>query len=70
MIMKRTFKAAVAALILAVGFVGSEAAGPAQDALAFQREQAERGDSFAQYLLGLYYWNGVDVPQDYVEAVK
>jgi TPR repeat protein len=67
---RRTFAASIAALILAAGFVGSLAAGPAEDAIAFRREQAEHGDRLAQYLLGLFYRQGESVPREYIVAVK
>src|SRR6478736_5768405 len=79
--MNRTFKAAVAAIILAGGFAGSVAAGPLEDAnAAFKkghyatalryRKAAEKGDARAQYNLGLMYDNGLGVPQDYAAALR
>jgi uncharacterized protein len=81
--MDRTFKAAVATLILAVSFLaGSVAAGPLEDAWAAY----EKGDyptalrllrplanfgahaADAQFVLGLMYDNGQGVPQDYAAA--
>jgi hypothetical protein len=65
--MNCTFKAAVAALMLAVGFAGSVAAGPLEDALAayvrgdyatalrLTRPLAEHGDAHAQFALGVQY---------------
>jgi hypothetical protein len=46
--MNRTFKAAVAALMLAVGFAGSVAAGPFEDATAAYNkgDYAERVNDF------------------------
>jgi uncharacterized protein len=79
--MNRTFKAAVAALMLAVSFAGSAAAGPFDDALAaykkgdyatalrLLRPVAEQGDVDAQFLLALVYELGRGVPQDYGAAV-
>jgi uncharacterized protein len=83
--MNRTCKAAVAALIFAVGFAGSVAAGPLEDANAafkkghyatalrlasWYRKAAEKGDARAQYNLGLMYDNGLGVPQDYAAALR
>jgi TPR repeat protein len=34
------------------------------------RKKAEAGDAFAQNNLGLMYYHGEDVPQDYAEAIK
>jgi uncharacterized protein len=79
--MIRTFKAAVAALMLAVSLAGSVAAGPAEDAAAavaahkrgdyatalrLIRPLADQGDADAQNILGLMYYSGRGVPQDYV----
>jgi uncharacterized protein len=80
--MNRTFKAAVAALILAVSFAGSVAAGPFEDvAAAYRRGDyatelrllrplAEQGDAVAQSLLGSMYAEGAGVSQDYAVAVS
>jgi uncharacterized protein len=80
--MNRTIKAAVAALVLAVSFAGSVAAGPFEDgvaayekgdyatALRLMRPIAEQGDASAQHALGLMYANGQGVPQDYAAAVS
>jgi hypothetical protein len=80
--MNRTFTAAVAALIVAVGFAGSVAAGPYEDgsaahekgdyatALRLWRPLAQQGHILAQYNLGLMYVNGQGVPQDYAAAVN
>jgi hypothetical protein len=40
--------------------------------MTFKEEQAkaEQGYAWAQYQVGLHYYHGVDVPQNYVEAVK
>jgi uncharacterized protein len=72
----------IAALVLAVSFAGSVAAGPLEDAWAAY----EKGDSAtalrllrplanfgahasdAQFVLGLMYDNGQGVPQDYAAA--
>jgi uncharacterized protein len=80
--MNRTCKAAVAALMLAVSFAGSAAAGPFEDAVAaynkgdyatalrLMRSLAEQGDASAQVQLGVMYDNGRGVPQDYATAVS
>jgi uncharacterized protein len=78
--MKRTFKAAVAVLVLAVGFVGSVAAGPYEDgtaaarrgdyenAMRLLRPLADQGDSSAQTFLAHLYW--VVIPPDYAAAAS
>jgi TPR repeat protein len=83
MTMNRSFKAAVAAFMLAVSFAGAVAAGPVEDAAAavaahkrgdyatalrLIRPLAEQGDADAQNILGLMYYSGQGVPQDYVIA--
>jgi uncharacterized protein len=77
MIVNCTLKAAVGALILAIGFAGSVAAGPFEDgvdavqsgdyatALRLIRPLAERGDPHAQIILGFMYGMGQGVTQDY-----
>jgi uncharacterized protein len=82
--MNRTFKAAVAALMLAVGLAGSAVSGP-QDAvdaadayskgeyataLRLMRPLAEHGVVPAQSLLAGMYAKGLGVLQDYEAAVK
>jgi TPR repeat protein len=79
--MNRTFKVAVAALMLAVSFAGSVAAGRFEDAavaykkgnyataLRVMRPLAEQGLAQAQLNLGLMYAKGQGVPQDYAAAV-
>jgi TPR repeat protein len=79
--MNRTFKAAVAALVLAVGFAGSVAAGPFEDGIAAYRDgdyatalrllrpRAEKGESEAQRILGHMYFWGQGVTQDYAAAM-
>ena len=78
--MKRTLKHAVAAVLLVLSFVEPVAAGPSEDAdaalkrrdyataLRLIRPLAERGDANAQYNLGVFYDNGLGVPQDKVRA--
>jgi hypothetical protein len=80
--MNRTFTAAVAALIFAVGFVSSVAAGPFEDATAaynkgdyaaaasWYRKAAEQGDARAQFTLGIMYAKGEGGPQDYAVAAS
>ncbi len=84
--MNRTFKAAVAALMLAVGFAGSVAAGPFEDAAAadaayakgdyatalrLMRPLAEQGDATAQFLpRANRTTDGQGVPQDYAAAAS
>jgi uncharacterized protein len=79
--MNRTFKAAVAFLMLAVGLAGSASAGPSEDAgaaynkgdyataLRLVRPLAERGHATAQNNLGFMYDKGQGVPQDYAAAM-
>jgi TPR repeat protein len=78
--MKLTLKHAVAAIILVLGFVTPVVAGPLEDANAaikrrdyatavrLIRPLAEQGDANAQYNLGVFYDNGLGVPQDKVRA--
>jgi TPR repeat protein len=78
--MKRTFKAAVAALVPALGLAGSVAAGSFEDgtaaarlgdydtAMRLIRPLADRGDSHAQSFLAHLYW--VIIPPDYAAAAS
>jgi len=80
--MNVTFKAAVAALILAVAFARSVAAGPLEDALEaaerrdyatairLWRPLADQGEVDAQYNLGVMYDKGQGVTRDYAVAVS
>jgi uncharacterized protein len=80
--MNRTFKSAVAALVLAVSFAGSVAAGTLEDAsaaakkgdyatvLRLMRPPAEQGNALAQGSLGFAYANGQGVPQDYAATAS
>jgi uncharacterized protein len=80
--MNRTFKATIAALVLAVGFGGPVAAGLLEDAAAaymkgdyatallLVRPLAERGNVHAQARLALLYELGQGVPQDDATAVS
>ena len=78
--MKPTIKYAVAAIILVLRFATLVVAGPLEDAdaaikrrdyasaLRLIRPLAEQGDANAQYNLGVFYDNGLGVPQDKVRA--
>ena len=78
--MKLTLKHAVAAIFLMLSFAAPVAAGPLEDADAAIKKRdyatavrlirplAEQGDATAQYNLGVFYDNGLDVPQDRVSA--
>ena len=78
--MKFMLKHAVAAIILVLGFATPVVAGPLEDAnaaikrrdyataLRLIRPLAEKGDANAQYNLGVFYDNGLGVPQDKVRA--
>ena len=78
--MKLTFKHALAAILLMLSFAAPVAAGPIEDAdtaikrrdyataVRLIRPLAEQGDANAQYNLGVFYDNGLDVPQDRVSA--
>uniref|UniRef100_UPI003567E3EB tetratricopeptide repeat protein n=1 Tax=Sneathiella sp. TaxID=1964365 RepID=UPI003567E3EB len=52
--------------------MGAEAAkkGDFATALREWKPLAEQGDADAQYNLGVMYYNGTGVPQDYKQAVK
>jgi TPR repeat protein len=79
--MTLAFKHTIATIILVMSFAGSVAAGPLEDAdaavkrrdyataLRLIRPLAEQGDASAQYNLGVFYDNGLGVPQDYVSAL-
>lgn len=79
-IMNLTFKHAIAAILLMLRFAAPVAAGPLEDAdtaikrrdyataVRLIRPLAEQGDATAQYNLGVFYDNGLDVPQDHVSA--
>ena len=70
----------IAVLILMLSFAASGAAGPSEDAdaamkrhdyktaLRLIRPLAEQGDANAQYNLGVFYDNGLGVPQDRIRA--
>jgi uncharacterized protein len=79
--MKLTLKHAVAAIVLMLSFAAPVVAGPLEDAdtaikrrdyataLRLIRPLAEQGDASAQYNLGVFYDNGLGVPQDHVRAL-
>ena len=50
--------------------LGLAVTGIAEESTTFKelKEQAEQGDAYAQYNLGLCYDEGKGVPQDYVET--
>jgi TPR repeat protein len=70
----------IAVLLLTVSFAASGAAGPSEDAdaamkrhdyktaLRLIRPLAEQGDANAQYNFGVFYDNGLGVPQDRIRA--
>jgi uncharacterized protein len=78
--MRLTLKHVVGAIILMLSFAAPVAAGPLEDAdtaikrrdyataVRLIRPLAEQGDATAQYNLGVFYDNGLDVPQDRVSA--
>ena len=78
--MNLTLKHVVAAIILVLGFAAPAAAGPLEDADAALKRRdyatavrlirplAEQGNANAQYNLGIFYDNGLGVPQDKVRA--
>ena len=78
--MKLTLTSGAAAIILVLGLATLVEAGPLEDAdaaikrrdyataLRFIRPLAEQGDANAQYNLGVFYDNGLGVPQDKVRA--
>jgi TPR repeat protein len=80
--MNRTFKAAVAALMLAAGFAGSVPAAPIDDAVAayargdyattmrLLRPLADQGGAEAQRVRAYMYAQGQGVPRDYAAAVS
>lgn len=68
-------------IVLVLSFALPVAAGPLEDAdkavrrhdyataLRLIRPLAEKGDASAQYDLGVFYDNGLGVPQDHVQAL-
>jgi TPR repeat protein len=78
--MQLTLQHGLASIILLFGFAHTVAAGPLEDADAAVKKRdyatavriirplAEQGDARAQYTLGLFYDNGLGVPQDRVTS--
>lgn len=78
--MKRTLQRELSAIILIFSFADIVAAGPLEDADAAVKKRdyatavriirplAEQGDARAQYTLGVFYDNGLGVPQDRVTS--
>jgi uncharacterized protein len=78
--MKRTLQRGLSAIILIFSFADIVAAGPLEDADAAVKKRdyatavriirplAEQGDARAQYTLGVFYDNGLGVPQDRVTS--
>ncbi len=69
--MRRAFRAILIAVLLMLGSHQPFAAEPTTgDAIALERQLADKGDVLAQYFLALFYYEGNGVPQNYVEALK
>ena len=78
--MKLTLNHILAVIILVLSFAESVAAGPLEDADAAVKRRdyatavrlirplAEQGDASAQYTLGVFYDNGLGVPQDHISS--
>jgi TPR repeat protein len=78
--MNLTLKHSLAVIILVLSFAASATAGPLEDADAAIKKRdyatavrlirplAEQGDASAQYKLGVFYDNGLGVPQDHISA--
>src|SRR5215475_8061479 len=78
--MKQTRGHTIAATILLLSFAQTVAAGPLEDAEAAVKRRdyatavrlirplAEQGDANAQYTLGVFYDNGLGVPQDRTQS--
>ena len=78
--MKLTLRSGLFTIILMFSFTHTVAAGPLEDADAAVKKRdyatavriirplAEQGDSRAQYTLGVFYDNGLGVPQDRVTS--
>ena len=63
-VLRRVFVGIAAVILLAEG----TAAGPMEDAAEWYRLAAEQGHRVAQFNLGVLYFNGEGVPQDYMLA--
>ena len=57
-------------VLVLLGARWTDAAAQTAAEVATTRQQAEQGAADAQNALGLMYYNGEGVPQDYVEAVR
>src|SRR4030095_4822684 len=78
--MKMKLQHGLASIILLFGFADTVAAGPLEDADAAVKKRdyatavriirplADQGDARAQYTLGVFYDNGLGVPQDRVTS--
>jgi uncharacterized protein len=78
--MKPKLNHILAVVILVLSFTESVAAGPLEDAAAAVKRRdyatavrlirplAEQGDASAQYTLGVFYDNGLGVPQDHIRS--
>jgi len=78
--MNLTLKHSLAVIILVLSFAASATSGPLEDAdvaikkrdyataVRLIRPLAEQGDASAQYKLGVFYDNGLGVPQDHISA--
>jgi TPR repeat protein len=78
--MKLTLNHILAVIILVLSFAEGVAAGPLEDADAAVKRRdyatavrlirplAEQGDASAQYTLGVFYDNGLGVPQDHIRS--
>ena len=78
--MKLTLNHILAVINLVLSFAESVAAGPLEDADAAVKRRdyatavrlirplAEQGDASAQYTLGVFYDNGLGVPQDHIRS--
>src|SRR6185503_3714290 len=56
--------------VIMVVVCATVAAADSHEALMWYRKAAEQGDAWAQYNLGLMYYFGQSIPQDYQEALK
>src|SRR5262249_58715973 len=78
--MNLTLKHSLAVIISVLSFAASATAGPLEDAdvaikkrdyataVRLVRPLAEQGDASAQYKLGVFYDNGLGVPQDHISS--
>lgn len=80
--LSQTVRVVLVALLMGVALAGNAVAGPFEDGVSaferggyveaakFFREAAERGDAWAQSMLGSMYNEGRGVSPDYAEALK